>query len=127
MSKVKKAGEIKPLRVKRVFSEELKRKIVKELESGKSRMCDLSRAYEVSEKSIYNWVEKYSPYLKRGEQVVVESQSETQRVLALSKKTEELERLVGKKQIAIEYLERLIEMANKEFGVDLKKNFGTKL
>ena len=127
MSKVKKVSEIKPLRVKRVFSEELKRKIVKELESGKSRVCDLCRAYEVSEKSIYNWVEKYSPYLKRGEQVVVESQSETQRVLVLSKKTEELERLVGKKQIAIEYLERLIEMANKEFGVDLKKNFGTKL
>ena len=110
MSKVKKVSEIKPLRVKRVFSEELKRKIVKELESGKSRVCDLCRAYEVSEKSIYNWVEKYSPYLKRGEQVVVESQSETQRVLVLSKKTEELERLVGKKQIAIEYLERLIDL-----------------
>lgn len=127
MPKVKKENEIKPLRLKRTFSEELKRKIVKELESGKTRLCDLCRAYSVSAQTIYNWVDKYSPYLKRGEQVVVESKSEAQRVLELSKKTEELERLVGKKQIAIEYLERLVEMANKEFGVDLKKNFGTKL
>jgi len=127
MSKVKKEHEIKPLRVKRVFSEELKRKIVKELESGKTRLCDLCRAYSVSCQTIYNWVDKYSLYLKRGEQVVVESKSETQKVLELSKRTAELEQLVGKKQIAIEYLERLVEMANKELGVDLKKNFASKL
>jgi transposase-like protein len=127
MPKVKKENEIKPLRVKRIFSEELKRKIVKELESGTTRLCDLCRAYSVSGQTIYNWVDKYSLYLKRGEQVVVESKSETQRVLELSKRTAELEQLVGRKQIAIEYLERLIEMANKELGVDLKKNFAPKL
>jgi transposase len=127
MSKIKKAVQIKSLRIKRTFSEELKRKIVTEFESGKTRLCDICRLYEVSAQSVYKWVDKYSLYLKRGEQVIVESKSESQKVLALLKRTNELEQLIGKKQISIEYLERLIEIANEELNIDLKKNFCSKL
>lgn len=38
----------------------------------------------------------------------------------------ELERVVGQKQLKIDYLEKLIEIAGKDLGLDLKKNSGTK-
>lgn len=126
MSNLMKSRKVSPTKIRRTFSEELKRKIVKELESGKVRISELCRAYDISDTSIYNWVKKYSPYNQRGEQIVVESKSETLRVLELSKKTSELERLIGQKQITIEYLEKVISLANKELGVDLKKNSGLK-
>jgi uncharacterized coiled-coil protein SlyX len=38
----------------------------------------------------------------------------------------ELERAVGQKQLKIDYLEKLIELAGDELGMDLKKNSDTK-
>ncbi len=38
----------------------------------------------------------------------------------------ELERAVGQKQLKIDYLEKLIEIAGKDLGLDLKKNSDTK-
>jgi transposase len=126
MSNLMKSSKVSSTKIRRTFSEELKRKIVKEFESGKVRISELCRAYDISDTSIYNWVKKYSPYTQRGEQIIVESKSETRRVLELSKKTSELERVIGQKQITIEYLEKVISLANKELGVDLKKNSGLK-
>jgi hypothetical protein len=37
-----------------------------------------------------------------------------------------LERAVGQKQLKIDYLEKLIELAGDELGMDLKKNSDTK-
>ena len=39
----------------------------------------------------------------------------------------DLERAVGQKQLKIDYLEKLIEIAGKDLGLDLKKNSGTQL
>lgn len=39
----------------------------------------------------------------------------------------ELERAVGQKQLKIDYLEKLIEIAGKDLGLDLKKNSDTQL
>ena len=37
----------------------------------------------------------------------------------------ELERTVGRKQIMIDYLEKMMEIAKDELDIDIKKNFGT--
>ena len=37
----------------------------------------------------------------------------------------ELEGMLGRKQIAIDYLEKLIELAEKELSIDIKKNLNT--
>jgi predicted RNase H-like nuclease (RuvC/YqgF family) len=51
--------------------------------------------------------------------------SSTQKLKDLEKKVKELERIVGQKQIKIDYLEKMIDLAKEELKVDIKKNFDT--
>ena len=52
-------------------------------------------------------------------------ESSAQKLKALEKKIKELERTVGQKQIMIEYLETMMEVAKDELNIDIKKNFNT--
>ena len=51
------------------------------------------------------------------------NQKKTERLLA---RTCELERIIGQKQLEIDYLNKLIEISSDELGLDIKKNFITK-
>jgi transposase len=48
-------------------------------------------------------------------------ESESQKALSLQHQVAELERKVGQKQLQIDYLEKLIELASTNLGYDLKK------
>jgi len=52
----------------------------------------------------------------------MEMDSEQYRSKALEKRVAELEAAVGRKQLEIDYLNKLIEIAGKDLGADLKKN-----
>jgi hypothetical protein len=52
-------------------------------------------------------------------------QSEEQKTIFYKEKVAELERMVGSKQIEIEFLHKIIELASKELKMDLKKIFST--
>ena len=110
----------------RIFSRSFKEDIVLEIESKKVRVSEISRIYEVSQTSIYKWLYKYGKKSKKGVRMVVEKESESIKRLELEKKVAELERLLGKKQIEIEYLNKVIEEGGKIVGGDLKKKFVTK-
>ena len=45
--------------------------------------------------------------------------------MTLLKRLAELERIIGQKQMQIDYLEKMIELASDELQTDIKKNFGT--
>jgi len=51
----------------------------------------------------------------------VESKSDTQKILALQKKIADLERSLGQKQIQLEFQEKLIEIAETKYGLEIKK------
>jgi len=55
---------------------------------------------------------------------VEQKESHTHRLKELQERIKQLERIVGQKQINIDYLEKMIEIAKKELGIDIKKNFG---
>ena len=55
--------------------------------------------------------------------MVVEKESESVKRLELEQKISELERLLGKKQVEIEYLKQVIEEGGKLVGLDLKKKY----
>lgn len=113
------------LRVRRVFSEAFKRQKVKEIEQGLYTVLELSRLYNVSTKSVYRWLHKYSITHQKGIVQVVQKQSEAQKNKELLARLAELERIVGQKQLQIDYLEQLIRISSEELKVDLKKNFDT--
>lgn len=55
--------------------------------------------------------------------MVVQKDSEAQRTSDLLNQVAELERCLGQKQMQIDHLEKLVELASKEYDIDFKKNF----
>jgi transposase len=110
-------------RRKRTFSEDFKRQKVKEIERKQTTVSEVSKAYQVRANNVYRWIDKYSHKDKNGVRLVVEMESETKRVLALLQKVAELERIVGQKQIMIDFQSKMIELAEEEYQVDIKKKF----
>jgi hypothetical protein len=58
---------------------------------------------------------------------VVEAKSDTQRIKALEARIKELERIVGQKQLLLEFQDKMIEIAESDYDVDIKKKIGSKL
>lgn len=116
----------KQIRKRRKFSEEFKKFIVSEYESGKFTVSELSRLHEVSFQSIYKWIYKYSTYNQSNTVVVELKQSSERKLKSYEKRIKELEQIVGQKQLKIDYLEKIIELSNEHYGTDLKKSSNTK-
>lgn len=114
------------LRIQRYFSDTFKRQKVKELNSALISVTELSKLYEVSPQSIYRWLHKYSPYHEKGVVQVIQMESESQKTIQLLKRLSDLERIIGQKQLQIDYLEKLVEISSEELKVDLKKKFDTR-
>ena len=112
-------------RPKRIFSDGLKRKIIKDLEQGRVTVAQVSRDYSVSHQSVYNWLEKYSSTYDKQVRIVVERKSESFRSKELEKENKELQAALGRKQLEVEFLNKLIERVGKELGVDIKKKLST--
>jgi len=111
----------------RYFSEEFKKKKVRELERNISSVPDICKTYSVSRTSVYRWIYKYSAMAKKQVKQVVEAKSDTQKIRALEERIKELERIVGQKQLLIEFKDKMIEIAEADYGVDIKKKVGSKL
>ena len=113
------------LRKRRRYSEDFKKKLVKEFESGQYSVTQLGRLYGVCFQNIYNWIYKYSTFNEKGVRIVEDHQSSSEKLKNLEQKVKDLESLLGRKQIQVEFLEKLIELASKELQVDIKKNYCT--
>ncbi|MFV0346391.1 MAG: transposase [Bacteroidales bacterium] len=113
------------LKRQRLFSEEFKKARVKEYESGELSVGEISTLFSVSPQCVYNWIYKYSVYNKKGLKIVELSESRTKKVKELELRINELERIIGTKQIQVDYLEKLLELAKQEYGLDIKKNSDT--
>ena len=109
----------------RQFSETFKRQKVREIESGRSRMAEVCRQYEVSKTAVYRWLKKFGKKADKPERVIIEQLSDTQELLRLKKQVADLERLVGQKQVLLEFKDKMIELAELQYGVDIKKKFST--
>lgn len=111
----------------RVFSEDFKKGKVKELVEKRITVSQLGRLYGVSRSAVYKWIFKYSPHQEKKVKLVVEMESESHKTMHLQQQVAELERIVGQKQLEIDYLNKLLEIGSDEMGFDIKKNFSAKL
>lgn len=115
------------LLINRYFSEDFKRKRVKELENNVATIADICKSYHVSRTSVYKWIYKFSVMAQRQNKQVVEAKSDTRKIQALEQRIKELERIVGQKQILLEFKDKMIEIAEQTYDVDIKKKLGSKL
>ncbi len=111
----------------RYFSDEFKKKKVKELENNLASISDICRTYSVSRTSVYRWIYKYSVMAKKQVKQVVEAKSDTKKIKALKDRIKELERVVGQKQLLLEFKDKMIEIAESTYGISIKKKVSSKL
>jgi len=119
-------ANVKLIRSQRKFSKSFKESLVKEFEKGDLSIPQLSKLHGIASQQLYTWVYKYSIFNKKGFRIVEMKQSSTKKIKDLEKRLKELEQIVGRKQIKIDYLETLIDVANEELGANIKKNASTK-
>jgi len=112
-------------RRRRNFSDSFKIQKVRELETGKTKVSEICKQYEVTGTNVYRWMKKFGTMKDKKERLIVESESDTKQLLALKKKVAELERVIGQKQILIEFKDKMIELAEETYGVNIKKKFST--
>ncbi len=126
MAKLQDFSKESSQRVNRYFSESFKRKKVREIEKNLVTVAEISKEYEVSTTAIYKWLDKYSRNRKRGVKQVVELMSDTRKLQDLKARIRELEQMLGQKQFEIEFKDKMIDIAEEMYDIDIKKKLGSK-
>lgn len=110
------------LKQRRFFSDEVRKGVVRDIEQGKCTVLQASRELEVCQQTVYLWLYKYSQHLQKGRILVVQKQSEVYRTKELEKRIADLEAALGRKQMELDLLNKVLDLASKELTIDLKKN-----
>ena len=110
-------------RRQRRFSDNFKIQKVREIETGQTKVSEICSQYQVADKNVYLWIDKFGSMKNKKERMVVETDSDTRQLLELKKRVSELERIIGQKQILIDFQDKMIELAEETYGVDIKKKF----
>lgn len=106
----------------RVFSEGFKKEKIKEIEKGVLSISTLCKLHSVSRTSVYKWIYLYST-VEKGVKTVTQMESEQHKTLYLQQRLAELERVIGQKQMEIDFLNKALEISSEELGYDLKKKY----
>ena len=112
-------------RKRRRFSESFKRKKVQEIESGQTKISEICRVYQIRRNSVDKWRHKYGSMQQKKERLIIETESDTLKVIELQKQVAELERIIGQKQIEIDFKDKMIDLAEEMYKIDIKKKFCT--
>jgi len=112
-------------RRRRKFSDSFKIQKVRELETGETKVSELCKQYEVTATNVYRWLNKFGTMKEKSERLIIETDSDTKQLLNLKKEVAELERIIGQKQILIDFKDKMIDLAEEVYGVDIKKKFST--
>ncbi|MDZ7681407.1 MAG: transposase [Fodinibius sp.] len=114
------------LQRRRQFSDEIRRNVVQEFRQGKYTVKELSELYHVSHQSIYKWIHKFSSTDEPTVTVVEMADSTDKKLKDLQQKIADLERALGQKQIKLDFYEKMMDLAEEEYDLDLKKNSSTR-
>jgi transposase-like protein len=111
----------------RKFDIEFKKKVVSEYEKGTFSPTQLSRMYDLQVGMLYKWIYKYSTASEKHYRIVEKHESPSEKLKEYEKRIADLERSLGQKQMLIDFYDKLIELAEEDLKVDIKKNIGSKL
>lgn len=102
----------------RRFSEELKKRIVEEIESGNLSQAEAVREYGMTKGAVRSWLEGYGKLRCKRTIVEVVMKEETVKI-------EELQKALAEAHLKLRIYDKMIEQANRKYKTDLKKTFGT--
>ena len=105
-------------RIQRRYSEELKQRIVADVEAGHLSLREAARETHANISLVHKWLEEYGRYQPKRDVVEVVMKSEPERIAAL-------EQALAESHLKLRVYESLIAEANRHYKTDLKKSFGT--
>ena len=116
-----------------IYSEVFKRKVVSEIEKGIFTRSGARLHYGISGKmTVYRWCEKYGNPLQLNRKPKVKSIKRTVKQEKLIKEVEQAERIKGLEkalvdaQLHIQTLKLVIDIAEEQFDIKIRKKSGSK-
>ncbi|MGE5351780.1 MAG: transposase [Acidobacteriota bacterium] len=101
-------------------------KVIGEIEQGQLTVPEAMRLYGIKgADTIQRWMKKLGKNHLLNKMVRVEVMGEAHRIKELEKEKRELESALAQAQLKIIGLEKIIEIASRDSGQDLKKNSAT--
>jgi transposase-like protein len=106
----------------RQYSLSFKQKVVSEIESGKLTKSGARKLYGIGGGSIINvWIKKFGKFHLLNKVVRIELKDEVSKLKQLEKEKKDLESALAQAHLKLIVYETIIEVAEEELGVDLKK------
>ena len=110
------------------YSVAFKMQVVEEVENGLISAEGARKLYGISGKdSIPSWIEKYGINNKINKAVYIMTNAEELELVALRKENKRLKKALDDSHVHVLAWESLVEIAEAELHVDLKKKFGLQL
>jgi transposase len=108
------------------YSISFKKKVVDEIEQGKYSIYQARKIYDIRGCStIRNWVKRLGKSHLLNRIVRIEMKGEADKLREMGKEIARLKAALADEFLKNKTLEKVIELANDEYGADLKKNLGS--
>jgi len=105
------------------YSLSFKQKVISEIEGGKYTINSARKLYGIKGgQTIQKWIQKFGKLHLLNKIVRVELKDEISRLKQLEKEKKELESALAQAHLKLIVLETVIDVAEEELGIDLKKN-----
>jgi len=116
-----------PVPFKNLYSEAFKRRVVREVVSGILTKDGAMRKYNIGGKTtVLKWCRKYGSQEELGVKVKIMTQKEDDENTVLKRRVKELEKSLGDSRFKNEVLETLVDVAEQELNIKIRKKFGAK-
>lgn len=110
------------------YSTAFKLKVIAEIESGKHTIAEVRRIYDINGTStVQKWIQKYGKNHLLNKVVRIQMKDEKDKIKELQNQIKALQRALSQSQVDNLCWQSLVEVIEEKYGIDAKKNFGSKL
>lgn len=109
------------------YSEEFKRRLVEEIETGVMTISQACRFYGIcSTNSIYKWISQYGMYKNKGTQVYIMTSKEEIELITLRRDLALLKKQLEEAETRAIAWKCMVDAIEIDLGIPVKKSLGTK-
>lgn len=124
MSAKKKLNKFKlDSRRSRSFSEPLRAHIVEKIKKRELSVSQSSRLWGISLTTLYKWLHQSG--VPKNTRQVMELDSEGLRLKQMESRIAELEQALGRKQMELDFVNKMVDLSEEHFKIDIRKKGST--
>ena len=113
-------------RIIKRYSLSFKQKVVREIEEGKLSISEAQKLYDLGgATTVKRWIKKLGKNELLNKVVRIELKDEVSKLKQIEKQKRELEAALAQAHLKILSLEKMLEIAGREYGEDFKKKYDT--